>query len=68
MSDVKPGFAAYKQKKTQSILTMSFLLFWALHMIVALLYMQGQKTLGFHRKYLNLCFENKQKSYGFGKT
>ncbi len=32
------------------------------------LYMQGQKALGFHQKYLNLCSENEQGSYGFGTT
>ncbi len=35
---------------------------------VALLYMEGQRALGFHQKYLNLCFEDEQRSYGFGTT
>ncbi len=34
---------------------MSLLSFWALNMSVTLLSVQGQKALGFHQKYLNLC-------------
>ncbi len=45
---------------------MSLLPFWALNVSVALLSMQGQKALGFHQKYLNLCYEDEQRSYGFG--
>ncbi len=45
-----------------TILTMSLLRF------LALLSMQGQKALGFHQKYLNLCFENEWRSYWFGTT
>ncbi len=37
-------------------------------MVVVLLSMEGQKALGFHLKYLNLCSEDEQRSYGFGKT
>ncbi len=37
---------------------MSLLPFWALNAVVALLSMQGQKALGFHQKYLNLCSED----------
>ncbi len=33
---------------------------------VTLLSMQGQKTLGFHQKYLNLCSEDEWKSCGIG--
>ncbi len=29
---------------------------------------EGQKALGLHQKYLNLCSEAEQRSYGFGKT
>ncbi len=47
---------------------MSLLHFWALNASVALLSMQGQKALGFHQKYLNLCSEDEQMSYGFGTT
>ncbi len=47
---------------------MSLLCFWALNVSVALLSMQGQKALGFHQKYLNLCSEDEQRSYGFGTT
>ncbi len=47
---------------------MSFLPFWALNMVVALLSMQGQKALGFHPKYLNLCSEDELRSYRFGRT
>ncbi len=35
---------------------------------VALLSTQGQRALGFHQKYLNLCSEDEQRSYGFGIT
>ncbi len=35
---------------------------------VALLSMEGQRALGFHQKYLNLCSEDEQRSYGFGMT
>ncbi len=34
---------------------MSLLLFWDLNKVIVLLSVQGQKTLGFHRKYLSLC-------------
>ncbi len=47
---------------------MSFLRFWALNMVVALLSMQGQKALGFHPKYINLCYKDERISYGFGTT
>ncbi len=43
---------------------MSLLPFWALNVVVALLSMEGQKALGFHQKYLNLCSKGKRKSYG----
>ncbi len=33
-----------------------------------LLSMEGQKALGFHQKYLNLCSEDERRSYGFGTT
>ncbi len=51
-----------------TILPMSLLPFWALNVVVPLLSMQGQKALGFHLKYLNLCSEDEQRSYGFGTT
>ncbi len=35
---------------------------------VVLLSMEGQKALGFHQKYLNLCSEDERKSYEFGTT
>ncbi len=47
---------------------MSFLPFWALNVSVAFLSMQGQKELGFHQQYLNLCSEDERRSYGFGTT
>ncbi len=28
----------------------------------------GWKALGFRQKYLNLCFEDERRSYGFGTT
>ncbi len=51
-----------------TILTMSLLRFWALTVVVPLLSMQGQKALGFHQKYLDLCSEDEWRSYGFGTT
>ncbi len=50
---------------TWTILMMSLLPFWALIVSVALLSMEGQKALGFHKKYLNLCSED-ERSYGVG--
>ncbi len=46
----------------------SLLPFWALNVVVVLLSMEGQKTLGFYQKYLNLCSEGERRSYGFGTT
>ncbi len=42
---------------TWTILTMSLIPFWCLNVVVPSLYMQGQKVLGFHQKYLciNVC-------------
>ncbi len=40
--------------------------FLALNVAVALLSMEGQKAIGFHQKYLNLCYKDEQRSYGFG--
>ncbi len=40
-----------------TILMMSLLPFWALNVSVTLLSIQGQKALGFHKKYLNLCYK-----------
>ncbi len=53
---------------TWTILTVSLLPFWALNVSVVLLSIQGQKSLGFHQKYLNLCSEDEWRSYGFGRT
>ncbi len=47
---------------------MSLLPFWPLNMVVPLLYMQGQKALRFHQKYLNLCSKDERRSYRFGTT
>ncbi len=33
-----------------------------------LLSIEGQRALEFHQKYLNLCFEDEQRFYGFGTT
>ncbi len=46
-------------------LTVFLLCFWALNVVVPL---EGQRALGFHQKYLNLCSEDEQRSYGFGTT
>ncbi len=51
----------------RTILTMSLLPFWALNVGVHLLSIQGQKVLGFHKKYLHLWSED-ERSYGFGTT
>ncbi len=37
-------------------------------MVAALLSMQGLKALRCHKKYLTVCSENEQISYGFGMT
>ncbi len=48
---------------------MSLLPFWSLKEVVALLSMQGQKSLGFHQKYLHLCSKmNRSLIHGFGTT
>ncbi len=47
---------------------LSLISFWALNVSVVLLPMQGQKALGFHQDYLNLNFEDEQRSYRFGTT
>ncbi len=47
---------------------MSLLPFWALNVVVVVLSMEGQKALRFHQKYLNLCSEDEQRSYGFKTT
>ncbi len=53
---------------TWIILTMSLLCSWALIVVGPLPSMQGQKALGFHQKYLNLCSDDERRSYGFGTT
>ncbi len=45
---------------------MSLLLFWTLNAVVSLLSIKGQKALGFHQKYLNLCSKDERRSYRFG--
>ncbi len=47
---------------------MYLLPFWALNVVVPLLSMQGQKALGFHQKYLNLCSKDTGRAYRFGTT
>ncbi len=47
---------------------MSLLPFWVLNVVLALLSMEGQKALGFHQKYLNLCSKDEQRSYSLGTT
>ncbi len=47
--DYKNNFCAPKKKK----------------MIMPLSCMEGQKALEFHQRYLNLCSEDEQRSYGF---
>ncbi len=36
-------------------------IFLALTMVIQLLSIQGQKTLGFHQKYLNFCYNDEQR-------
>ncbi len=63
-------------KVQTTIWTMPVLPFWVLNVVVALLSMQGQKALGFHKKYLNLldeqifrwCSEDERRFYDFGTT
>ncbi len=43
---------------------MFLLPFWALNVIVALLFFQDQKALGFNQKYLNLCSEDEDDLMG----
>ncbi len=42
--------------------------FWTLIVVVPLLSMEGQKALGFHQKYLNVCSEDERRSYRFETT
>ncbi len=51
-----------------SFCQMSLLPFWVLNVSVAFLSMEGQKALGFHQKYLNLCYEDKQSPLRFETT
>ncbi len=39
-----------------------------LNVVVSLVSLQGKKALRFHKKYINLCSEDEQMSYGFGTT
>ncbi len=50
---------------SRTILPMSLLRFCA---VISLLSMEGQRALRFHQKYLTLCSEDEQRSYGFGTT
>ncbi len=47
------------------VLLMFLLPFWVLNISVALLSMEGQRALVFNQKYLNLCLEDKWRSYRF---
>ncbi len=42
--------------------------FFATFLDLGTLCMEGQRALGFHQKYLNLCSEDERRSYGFGTT
>ncbi len=64
----KEGIKELTTDVTWTILTMSLLQFFALNEVVALLSIGGQKALEIHQKYLNLCFEDEQRCYGFGTT
>ncbi len=54
----------YSRSFTTDYFTMFLLPFWALNVSVVLLSMQGQKSLGFHKKYLNLYSEDELRSCG----
>ncbi len=50
------------------ILPISLLHFWTLVGLITVMSMEGQRALGIHQKYLDLCSEDEQSSYGFGTT
>ncbi len=58
----------FVKEHNRTPLMMSLLCFCALIVVVPLVSMEGQKALGFHQKYLDLCSEDEQRSYGFGMT
>ncbi len=47
---------------------MSLLRFCVLIVVISLLSTEGQRALRFHQKYLNLCYKDELRSYGFGRT
>ncbi len=47
---------------------MSLIPFCALTVLVPFLSMEGQRALGFHPKYLNLCSKDEWRSFGFETT
>ncbi len=55
---------------TWTVLPIYLLHFWTWENFscVPLLSMEAQIALRFHKKYLNLCFEDEQRFYGFGTT
>ncbi len=53
---------------TWTVLLIYFATFLDVGTLVVLLSMKGQRALGLHQKYLNLCSEDEQRSYGFGMT
>ncbi len=76
---LRESFLCAKKTKIMTFFQ-QFLLFWvspfhhsreyldALNRSVALLSMEGQKALGCHQKYHNLCSEDERMSFGFGTT
>ncbi len=36
--------------------------------VISLLSMEGQRALGFYQQYIDLCYKDEWRSYGFGKT
>ncbi len=65
---VQPYFYEATRIGLLGYLMTSLLSFCALTVVVTLLSMEGQRALGFHQKYLNLCSKDERRSYGFGST
>ncbi len=45
-----------------------FTIFCALFLVISLLSMEDQRAVNLNQKYLNLCFEDERRPYGFGTT
>ncbi len=65
---VAAGNYSWTPDVTWTVLMIFFATFLDVGTLVVLLSMKGQRALGLHQKYLNLCSEDEQRSYGFGMT